>query len=159
MQIKLPSIRRTNSNSQPHIAAHLQGAQKPTHKANLAKELQLPTHGNQLSIQKVITTLYCIIKHFAGLREKKTKRKNKGLRPLFFPLINSFGLKKRHLITTLRYCLVQESTIPYGDYMKTENNLVISTTNPTHIFTASAISIYFKVLKSFLQERRTLKPN
>jgi hypothetical protein len=28
-----------------HIAAHLQGTQNPTHRANLAKELQSPTHG------------------------------------------------------------------------------------------------------------------
>jgi hypothetical protein len=33
------------SNWQPHITAHLQGTQNPTHKPNLAKELQSPTHG------------------------------------------------------------------------------------------------------------------
>ena len=35
------------SNSPPHIAAHLQGTKNPHHKANLAKELQYPTHDNQ----------------------------------------------------------------------------------------------------------------
>jgi len=40
-------IRSPNSNSQPFIAAHLQGTQKPHHKTNLAKELQLPTHSNR----------------------------------------------------------------------------------------------------------------
>ena len=43
--------------------------------------------------------------------------------------------------------------------MKTENNLVITITNSTHTFTVSAISIYFKPLKLFLQERWTLNPN
>jgi hypothetical protein len=76
----------------------LQGAQKPTHKANLAKELQLPTHGNQLSIQKVITNLYCIIEQIASLRKNKTKRKNKGLRPPFFPFANLFRLKSGILL-------------------------------------------------------------
>ena len=86
MQIKLSDIIYKNSNSQPCIAAHLQGAQSHSKKANLAKELQLPTHGNQLSIQKIKNNLYRIIERIAGLREKKIKRKNKGLRPLFFRL-------------------------------------------------------------------------
>jgi hypothetical protein len=64
----------------------LQGAQKPTHKANLAKELQLPTHGNQLSIQAAITNLCCIIEHFAGLAENKKNRKIRGFAPYFFRL-------------------------------------------------------------------------
>ena len=34
-------------NHPPHIAAHLQGTQSHRTKANLAKELQLPTHGKQ----------------------------------------------------------------------------------------------------------------
>jgi len=34
-------------NCPPHIAAHLQGTQSRHTKANLAKELQLPTHGKQ----------------------------------------------------------------------------------------------------------------
>ena len=104
MQTKALNFRDKVPNSLLRIAAHLQGAQNPTHKANLAKELQLPTHGKLLSIQKVITNLYWIIKHNAGLRaENKTKRKNKGLRPLFFPFANSFRL---HLTTTLRYFLI-----------------------------------------------------
>jgi hypothetical protein len=57
MQIKFLNIRHQNSNDQPCIAAHLQGAQKPTHKANLAKELQLPTHGKHLSTQAIKSTL------------------------------------------------------------------------------------------------------
>ena len=98
MQIKPSKIRLKNSNSQPCIAAHLQGAQSHSTKANLAKELQLPTHGKQLSIQKIIINLYCIIEHFAGLSENKTKRKNKGLRPLFFPFANLSRLKSGILL-------------------------------------------------------------
>ena len=71
MQINLSNIRYKNSNSQRRIAAHLQGTQSHATKANLAKELQLPTHSKQLSIQRIKTTLYNIIEHSTGLREKK----------------------------------------------------------------------------------------
>jgi hypothetical protein len=74
MQIKTLNFRGEIPNSQPCIAAHLQGAQNPAHKANLAKELQSPTHSNQLSLQKVITNLYCIINNLlVQAREKKGK--------------------------------------------------------------------------------------
>ncbi|MEP7238224.1 MAG: hypothetical protein ABI685_10180, partial [Ferruginibacter sp.] len=94
MQIKLSDIRHKTSNSQPCIAAHLQGTQSHSTKANLAKELQLPTHGNQFSIQKVITNLYCIIKHIAGLRENKTKRKKWGAAPPIFSVCKFIQAKK-----------------------------------------------------------------
>jgi hypothetical protein len=74
MQIKLSDIRRKNSNRQPCIAAHLQGAQSHAAEANLAKELQLPTHGKQLSIRRIKAILYNIIEHHTGLREKKTEK-------------------------------------------------------------------------------------
>jgi hypothetical protein len=44
---KSQDIQGENPNCPPHIAATLQGTQNPPHKANLAKELQLPTHGKQ----------------------------------------------------------------------------------------------------------------
>jgi hypothetical protein len=64
---------------------HICKAHKTRHtKANLTKELQSPTHGKYLSIQAIKNILYHIIKRFDGLKENKEKRKNKGLRPLFF---------------------------------------------------------------------------
>ena len=49
-------IQAENPNHPPHIAAHLQGTQNPPHKANLAKELQLPTHGKQSAVRHITTT-------------------------------------------------------------------------------------------------------
>ena len=98
MQIIALNFRGKVPNRQLRIAAHLQGAQKPTHNANLTKELQSPTHGKQLSIQKIIANLYNIIKHIAGSGKNKTKRKNQGLRPLIFPFLNSLRLKSDILL-------------------------------------------------------------
>jgi len=44
---KRQDIQGEVSNNPPHIAAHLQGTQSRHTEANLAKELQLPTHGGQ----------------------------------------------------------------------------------------------------------------
>ncbi|MBS1572097.1 MAG: hypothetical protein JST62_06875, partial [Bacteroidetes bacterium] len=76
MQIKALNFRGKVPNSQRRIAAHLQGAQNPAHKANLAKELQSPTHSNQLLIQTITNNFYCKRKHITGLTDDKTKRKN-----------------------------------------------------------------------------------
>lgn len=73
MQIKLPKIRHTNSNSQPCIAAHLQGAQSHITEASLAKELQLPTQGKHFSSQKVTSAFLYIAEYFKNLKDKKTK--------------------------------------------------------------------------------------
>jgi hypothetical protein len=81
MQIKPSNIRFKNSNSQPCIAAHLQGTHSQHTEANLAKEQQLPTHGKQLSIQQKIAKLYYNTQLSTRLKEIKEKRKNKGLRP------------------------------------------------------------------------------
>ena len=89
MQIKTSNIRFKNCNSQPCIAAHLQGTQSQHTEANLAKELQLPTHGKQLSIQQKKTKPYYNTQLSTRLKEIKEKRKNKGLRPQFFPFANS----------------------------------------------------------------------
>jgi hypothetical protein len=82
--LKLSNINFKDSNRQFCIAAHFQGAQNPTHKANLAKELQSPTHGKYLLIQTTKHTLYHIIKYLAGLREKKQNGKIRGFAPYFF---------------------------------------------------------------------------
>jgi hypothetical protein len=58
MLIKALNFRGKVPNSQRRIAAHLQGAQNPTRKANLAKELQSPTHGNLLLNAKFIVAFY-----------------------------------------------------------------------------------------------------
>ncbi len=50
MLIKPFDFRFKVSNSQPCIAAHLQDTQTQRTEANLAKELQFPTHGNYFSI-------------------------------------------------------------------------------------------------------------
>jgi hypothetical protein len=84
MQTKALNFSGSFSNDQPCIAAHLQGAQNPTHKANLAKELQLHTHGRQLSIQKVITNLYCIIKQLTCSRKREKNVKTWGEAPCFY---------------------------------------------------------------------------
>ena len=48
---KRQDIQGENPNHPPHIVAHLQGKQNPSHKANLAKELQMQTQGKQLPEQ------------------------------------------------------------------------------------------------------------
>jgi hypothetical protein len=58
MQIKALNFRGIVPNSQPYIAAHLQGTQSQRTNANLAKELQLPIHYNHRSVLKVIYTFY-----------------------------------------------------------------------------------------------------
>jgi len=88
MLIKPFDFRFKVSNSQPCIAAHLQGTQSHATKANLAKELQSPTHGKQFSIQRIITKLYNFIEYSISLRNNKRKRKNKGLRPQSFPFFD-----------------------------------------------------------------------
>lgn len=52
MLIKPFDFRFIVSNSQPCIAAHLQGTQAQRTEPNLAKELQLSTHGKYFSIQR-----------------------------------------------------------------------------------------------------------
>jgi hypothetical protein len=58
MLLKPLNFRGEVPNSQPCIAAHLQGTQSQRYKANLAKELQLSTHGNHRSHVKVISKYY-----------------------------------------------------------------------------------------------------
>jgi hypothetical protein len=58
MLIKTSNFRGEVTNSQPCIAAHLQGTQSQRFKPNLAKELQLPTHGNLRSDLKVFNKFY-----------------------------------------------------------------------------------------------------
>ncbi|MEQ1553965.1 MAG: hypothetical protein ABL929_07300 [Ferruginibacter sp.] len=86
---KTLNIRFKNSNSQPYITAHLQGTQTQRTEPNLAKELQLPTHGNQFSIQRFTQNLFKKLKQYKSLRENKSKQKNKELRPLFFQFATS----------------------------------------------------------------------
>jgi hypothetical protein len=75
---KTLNIRFKKPNNQPCIAVHLQGTQAQRTEPKLAKELQLPTHGKQFSIQTITQRLYNNVARHINLKENKSNRKNRG---------------------------------------------------------------------------------